>query len=103
MTDRIANKEVKVKYCPTGDMVADYFTKPLQGTPFRKFRDDIMNIDPQLVPAMDHRSVLGMVSSNSNSRNGTGCWVTVKDKRPRKILIRAMTVPVIIRINMSRT
>ena len=27
-------------------MVADYFTKPLQGSLFRKFRDLIMNIDP---------------------------------------------------------
>jgi hypothetical protein len=46
VADRIASKEVKVEYCPTGDMVADYFTKPLQGTLFHKFRDFIMNIDP---------------------------------------------------------
>ena len=45
VADRIASKEVKVEYCPTGDMVADYFTKPLQGTLFKKFRDFIMNFD----------------------------------------------------------
>jgi len=41
--DRIASKEVRVEYCPTGDMLADYFTKPLQGGLFVKFRDMIMN------------------------------------------------------------
>jgi hypothetical protein len=37
--DCIAANEVSVAYCPIGDMVADAFTKPLQGTDFRKFRD----------------------------------------------------------------
>jgi hypothetical protein len=44
VTDRIKSKEVKVEYCPTGDMVADYFTKPLQGSAFWKLRDIIMNV-----------------------------------------------------------
>jgi hypothetical protein len=30
--------------CPTGIMTADLFTKPLQGSQFRKFRDKVMNI-----------------------------------------------------------
>jgi hypothetical protein len=29
ITDRIARKEVAIQYCPTKEMVADYFTKPL--------------------------------------------------------------------------
>jgi len=33
--DNIKQGEVKVAYCPTGDMLADFFTKPLQGTAFR--------------------------------------------------------------------
>lgn len=44
ITDRINKGEVQVGYCPTGDMVADFFTKPLQGSAFRKFRDAILNI-----------------------------------------------------------
>ena len=36
VTDRIKEGEMRVEYCPTGDMVADYFTKPLQGSLFRK-------------------------------------------------------------------
>ena len=42
VTDRIANGEIKIEYCPTNDMIADYFSKPLQGTQFIKFRDEIM-------------------------------------------------------------
>jgi hypothetical protein len=44
VTDRIAAHEVHVEYCPTGDMLADFFTKPLQGSAFRKFRNRILNI-----------------------------------------------------------
>ena len=43
MADRIKQGELRVEYCPTGDMVADYFTKPLQGSLFRRMRDTIMS------------------------------------------------------------
>jgi len=42
ITDRIWKGEVRVEWCPTKDMVADFMTKPLQGSAFRKFRDLIM-------------------------------------------------------------
>ena len=44
ITDQIERKNVTIKYCPTEDMVADFFTKPLQGKQFRKLRKIIMNI-----------------------------------------------------------
>ena len=40
-------------------MLSDYFTKPLQGAPFREFRDCIMNVDPNKKRNADPRSVLG--------------------------------------------
>jgi hypothetical protein len=43
VTDRIKKKELEVLYCPTEDMVADFFTKPLQGSSFRKHRSSILN------------------------------------------------------------
>jgi Reverse transcriptase (RNA-dependent DNA polymerase) len=44
ISDRIHNKDLTVEYCPTEEMVADYFTKPLQGKLFLKFRSTIMNL-----------------------------------------------------------
>jgi hypothetical protein len=37
-------KELTVEWCPTGDMIADFMTKPTQGALFRKFRDQIMGV-----------------------------------------------------------
>jgi hypothetical protein len=42
VTDRIAAGDMKIEYCPTGDMVADFFTKPLQGSSFQRFRNFII-------------------------------------------------------------
>ena len=42
MKDRLSDEKIKVRYCPTEKMIADYFTKPLQGQLFRKFRDVIL-------------------------------------------------------------
>jgi hypothetical protein len=44
VTDKIKSKEMSVEYCPTGDMWADVFTKPLQGAAFAKFRRLILNL-----------------------------------------------------------
>ena len=44
--DRVDKGEIKVEYCPTLQMVADYFTKPLQGALFKKFRNVIMGYEP---------------------------------------------------------
>ena len=46
MKDRIDNKEVRVEYLPTHIMLADYFTKPLQGSQFRLLREFIMGWRP---------------------------------------------------------
>ena len=34
VTDKIKDKELKIIYCPTKEMIADFFTKPLQGILF---------------------------------------------------------------------
>jgi hypothetical protein len=38
--DQIRSGERNLKHCPATEMLADHFTKPLQGTMFRKFRAD---------------------------------------------------------------
>ena len=42
VTDRIKSGEIKLEYKPTGEMVADVLTKPLQGALFRKFRTQLL-------------------------------------------------------------
>ena len=42
--DLIAMGDLKVKYFPTGKMIANYFTKPFQGDAFQKFRAEIQGI-----------------------------------------------------------
>jgi hypothetical protein len=65
--DRIEQGEINLLHCPTGDMIADFFTKPLQGLVFQKFRDIIMGIEHFSIlnapltnapPSDDARSVL---------------------------------------------
>jgi hypothetical protein len=56
--DLVTNKHIAISHCPTEDMIADFFTKPLQGIQFRRFRSFIMNVDPSSPYYMDPRSVL---------------------------------------------
>ena len=45
VTDRIKKGDLKVEWCPTDEMIADFWTKPNQGSLFRKFRDRIMGVE----------------------------------------------------------
>jgi hypothetical protein len=50
ITDRVSKKEVLIVWCPAGDTIGDYVTKPLQGALFWKFRDQIMGVTPARDP-----------------------------------------------------
>lgn len=54
----VDNGDIEIVHCPTGIMWGDYFTKPLQGSPFYLQRDAIMNIDPSSRYHSSNRSVL---------------------------------------------
>ena len=49
VTDQVKNGHFKVQYCPTIEMIADFFTKPLQGGLFHKFRNLIMAINEAML------------------------------------------------------
>jgi hypothetical protein len=89
VTDRVQSKEVSIEYCPTGEMIADFFTKPLQGSLFRKFRAFIMNLDPGTYGCQDQRSVLNKTKATKNvslapaRRPGVTWSQVVKQGRPR--------------------
>jgi hypothetical protein len=89
ITDRIARKEIAVQYCPTKEMVADYFTKPLQGELFYKFRDQIMGVVPMNTIHGNHRSVLdkdspSLPSPRKVSRAKSDHKVSSTDVGPKK-------------------
>ncbi len=66
ITDMVNMKDVEIKWCPTKDIVADFMTKPLQGSHFRRLRD----------------LILGMTSIK-RSKNPTSSSVKLK-KRKKK-------------------
>jgi len=44
IADLIKRENIQIRHCPTERMIADYFTKPLQGKLFVILRDQIMGI-----------------------------------------------------------
>ena len=66
-------------WCPVGDMTGDFATKPLQGAPFRRFRDHIMGVAPMQDPGPGKVKEPKVVKTmKSNKKNN------VKKKKPRK-------------------
>jgi hypothetical protein len=68
IADRIKDKQLRVAYCPTTEMLADFFTKPLQGALFRKMRAQIMNIDVNMPLPMTTRGPQECVETPSWAR-----------------------------------
>ena len=62
--EQVQKKAIHVTHCPTEEMVADFFTKPLQGSLFIKIHDYIMGNEEPAYQALP-RSVL----SNHNLAN----------------------------------
>ena len=65
--DRVDKGELSIDYCPTEAMLADLFTKPLQGQRFHMFRDVIMGSKPlsNLMDALSSRSVSIQIKSRN--------------------------------------
>ena len=40
-----------MEFCPTFDMIGDYFTKALQGSQFRRFRNIVLGTNEDYIPA----------------------------------------------------
>jgi hypothetical protein len=58
--DKIDKNEINLMYCPTGEMIADFFSKPQQGSMFRHFRDIIMGVK--------HHSCIRALTSQGQER-----------------------------------
>ena len=44
ITDGIINQEASVEFCPTFDMIGEYFTKSLQGSQLCRYRNIVLGI-----------------------------------------------------------
>jgi hypothetical protein len=70
ITDQVNKEEVVVVWCPIGDMIGDYATKPLQGALFRKFRYQIMGVTPARDPGPGKaNSGVGKTETSNNKPN----------------------------------
>lgn len=78
VADRIKNGELRVEYCPTGDMLGDFFTKPLQGSQFRKLHNFIMGISD------DTRVAKPQASQECVGSKGSRSYADVVRARPRR-------------------
>jgi hypothetical protein len=69
ITDRVNMKEVAIEWCPTKKMVADFMTKPLQGSHFRNLRDYIMGKVRNAKPNNDATKTVSRTSSELNKKS----------------------------------
>ena len=69
--DHVDSKEIWIEYCPTGDMIADFFTKLLQGRQFYNLQDQVMNVGLSSKYHSDHRSVLREDDGNGTDSDKT--------------------------------
>jgi len=75
--EHVGNGNIRIEYCPTKQMVADFFTKPLQGSLFFIMRDWVMNLDSSSIYHSSHRSVL-----EAKCDEGKGDCEVVADDEP---------------------
>jgi hypothetical protein len=82
--DQIANGEINLIHCPTAKMIADYFTKPLQGSLFVKFRDVVMGITHFSTLVAPEPIVLGSVLENTSSPASTIDPVATRERKRKE-------------------
>jgi hypothetical protein len=75
ITDQIEQGNIAVEYCPTDEMTGDFFTKPVQGHKFRKFKAEIMG-QPLENDTCD--------SDESSVSSDEGEWEIVPQRNRRK-------------------
>jgi hypothetical protein len=81
---RITSGEITVEHCPATEMLGDHFTKPLQGTMFRKSRAEIQGIPVNMCDAdlgWDRPSITNEQKQDGDSPIPKECVGTHKDRR----------------------
>ena len=65
ITDLVKQEAVSIQHCPTERMIADFFTKPLQGRLFQQLRDYVMGATSHDDTIVDTNSI-----DNANCNDG---------------------------------
>ena len=77
---RVDKGELSIECCPTHSMLADYFTKPLQGALFRKLRAVIMGWEHVSISSNDSAHDPDQERVENITEYGSGRDVTILDK-----------------------
>jgi hypothetical protein len=64
ITDQKEKGNINIEFCPTDHMISDYMTKPVQGSKFKTFRKEIMNL-----PAAKQFMMYAFISEAANEKN----------------------------------
>ena len=83
--DMVDKKLVKVLYCPTDKMLADFFTKPLQGSLFRFFRDIIMGYTSITDILDDHPKIKERVENWKKYKHEMFSHIEDNTSTPKKV------------------
>jgi hypothetical protein len=98
----LPRKKSQVQYCPALQMVTDYFTKPLQGGLFYKFRDQILGLAPMETIHGDQRSVLKSNPASTGSQQSTSKGLARCDVRKQlKVAPSQRTWAEVARLNVK--
>jgi len=73
-----------VAFCPTQNMLADFFTKPLQGILYTQMHKKILNLPCDTISAA-HRSVLEIRKSVANINAKKNISGEVKSSSPTRM------------------
>ena len=74
--DVLKRENMNIEHCATEDMIADFYTKPLQGKQFYKLRDVIMALDTstvkECVEGNDEKATVDRTRKPVSRKHGTG-------------------------------
>jgi hypothetical protein len=89
VADRVKNGELKIEYCPTADMWGDFFTKPLQGSPYKRMRAQIMNLSedvPLPITSTSSQECVGISSYADVARRAGEIKVSQSNKEHVRVI-----------------
>ena len=104
--DRIDKGEMSVLYCPTQNMLADFFTKPLQGSLFHRFRNVLMGFahistlqrtnDNVSSPELKERvEILNEISNENNQNKVVSSVDDDKNEKEKREKVKRKDTPIL--------